>query len=72
MNMFCTDCGELIQRYNDKVRINNMLVHVHCALSFVRRLFPESVQGDQQMNNSEGSYPYAVEARGDANTLMAA
>ena len=69
MNMFCTDCGELIQRYNDKVRINNMLVHVQCALSFVRRLFPESVQGDQQLNNSEGHIPYVVETRGDASVV---
>ena len=67
--MFCTDCGELIQRYNDKVRINNMLVHVQCALSFVRRLFPQSAQVDQQMNNAEGHYPYVVETNGEANVV---
>ena len=67
--MFCTDCGELIQSYNDKVRINNMGVHVQCALSFIRRLFPEAVQEDQPSNDAEGHYPYMVETRGDANVV---
>lgn len=67
--MFCTDCGELIQRYTDKVRINNMLVHVQCAISFMRRLFPEAVKGDGQLNETEGHYPYVVETQGEANVL---
>lgn len=67
--MFCTDCGELIQRYTDKVRINSMLVHVQCAVSFVQRLFPEAGQEQGQVMDSEGHYPYVVETHGGANVL---
>ncbi len=67
--MFCTDCGELIQRYSDKVRINNMLVHVQCAVSFVQRLFPENGQGEGQLIDSEGHCPIAVETNREANVL---
>ena len=67
--MFCTDCGELIQRHTDKVRINNMLVHVRCALSFVRRLFPETSQIEGQSMDAEGHYAYVVETHGEANVL---
>ena len=67
--MFCTDCGELIQRYTDKVRINNMLVHAQCAVSFVRRVFPETSHGEGQIIDSESHYPYVVETHGESNVL---
>ena len=67
--MFCIDCGELIQRHNDKVRINNMLVHVQCAVSFVHRLFPETSQAGGQLMEVEGKYPYVVETHAEANAL---
>ena len=67
--MFCTDCGELIQRYTDKVRINNMLVHVHCALSLVQRLFPQTSAQEGQLMDSEGHYPYVVETKVESNVL---
>lgn len=67
--MFCIDCGELIQRHSEKVRINNMLVHVRCAVSFVHRLFPETGQGEVQLMEAEGQYPYVVETHAEANVV---
>ena len=66
--MFCIDCGELIQRHSEKVRINDMLVHVWCAVSFVHRLFSES-QGEGQLTEAEGQYPCVVESHAEINVV---
>lgn len=60
--MFCIDCGELIQRHSEKVRINDMLVHVWCAVSFVHRLFSETGQGEGQLTEAEGQYLVETQA----------
>lgn len=64
--MFCGDCGELIQRYHERVRIERRPYHADCAVNFLLRLFPDlgSPSGRPRLQDDRH---YRIETRGENN-----
>ena len=38
--MFCVQCGKLIQHYEGRVRVDELLLHAGCAIDYLLSRFP--------------------------------